>query len=323
MALPYRDAEWPDLEAARAEVLALAAAIGRTEPVHLLVPPGEDAGAPLPAGVEALPARYGDAWTRDTAPLVGRDGRGAPLALAFTFDGWGGRYLMEGDAELAARLAAAHSLPLRQSPLVGEGGGIELDGEGTLLVTRDSWLRSPRPNGQDEATLAASLASFLGVRAVLWLDGALRQDHTDGHIDTLARFVRPGEVVVMSPEAGDPNEEMLLALARQLEAAHDAQGRRLRVHRIPSPGAVHDAEGALLPASYVNYYLANDQVLVPAYGAAPDEAACAALSRLFPARRVRPVPARSILAGGGAVHCVTQQIPRLPEPPRRARSGPA
>ena len=310
MALPYREEEWPDLPAARAEILALAAAIGRTEPVSLLVPPGEAAPENLPAGVRPVPAPYGDAWTRDTGPLVAlKDG--APVALAFTFDGWGGRYLMEGDAALAAWLADAEGLPLHRSPLVGEGGGLELDGRGTLLATRDSWLRSPRDNPTDEATLTAALASFLGVDAVIWLDGALRNDHTDGHIDTLARFVRPGEVVVMEPEAGDPNAPVLRALAQQLERARDAEGRPLRVRRIPSPGAVVDREGALLPASYVNYYLANAQVLVPTYGVPADDAACAALADLFPARQVTPVSARALLQGGGAVHCVTQQIPRL------------
>ncbi len=311
MALPHLAEEWPDLGAARREVLQLAAAIARTEPVLLLVPQGETDETALPPGVRALPATYGDAWTRDTAPLVAsEDGR--PIALAFTFDGWGGRYLMEGDAEVAAQLARAHALPLRRSALVGEGGGVELDGAGTLLVTRDSWLRSPRANPPDEATVGAALAELLGVRRVLWGEGALRNDHTDGHVDTLVRFVRPGEVVVMEPGPEDPNAPMLLDLRRQLEGHQDAAGRRLEVHRIPSPGAVHDAEGALLPASYVNYYLANAQVLVPAYGVPADEAAQRALARLFPARRVTPIPARAILGGGGAVHCVTHQIPRLP-----------
>ncbi|MEM1418932.1 MAG: agmatine deiminase family protein, partial [Myxococcota bacterium] len=311
---PYRDAEWPDLPAARAEILALAAAIARTEPVFLLVPPDAPAPPELPPGIRPVPARYGDAWTRDTAPLVARDEAGAPVALAFTFDGWGGRYLMAGDAELGAWLAETRGLPVRRSPLVGEGGGIELDGRGTLMATRDSWLRSPRANPRDEAALTASLASFLGVRAVIWLDGALRNDHTDGHVDTLARFVAPGEVVVMAPERGDPNEGTLTSLASQLEGARDAEGRLLRVSRLPSPGEVRDAEGALLPASYVNYYLANEQVLVPAYGVPADAAARSALEALFPHRRVTSIPARAILGGGGAVHCVTHQIPCLPTP---------
>ena len=310
MAWPHRAEEWPDLEGARREILALAGAIGRTEPVELLVPdpwPEEK----LPPGVRAVPAPYGDAWTRDTAPVVAF-AAGEAVALAFTFDGWGGRYLMEGDDGLARWLADARGLPLRQSALVGEGGGIELDGEGTLLLTRDSWLRSPRANPA-APDVEAALEAHLGVRKVLWVEGALANDHTDGHIDTLARFVRPGEVVVMAPEPGDANGAMLSALARQLDALVDARGRRLRVHQVPSPGAVRDAEGALLPASYVNYYLANGQVLVPAYGVPNDEAAVEALARLFPGRRVTGIPARAILGGGGAVHCVTHQIPRFPE----------
>ncbi|MEM1417745.1 MAG: agmatine deiminase family protein [Myxococcota bacterium] len=306
MALPHLAEEWPDLAAAQQETLALAAAIAETEPVTLLVPPGTSVPE-LPPGVNATPAFYGDAWTRDTAPLLGREGE-RPVAVCFRFDGWGGRYLMAGDDELAPWLAGTLGVPVRRSTLVGEGGGLELDGEGTLLLTRDSWVDSPRAN-PEAREIESELRELLGVDAFIWLEGTLRNDHTDGHVDTLARFVRPGEVVVMAPEAGDPNAEMLAGLAEQLEGASDARGRRLRVHRIPGPGPVLDAEGALLPASYVNYYLAEDQVLVPSYGVAADEPAREALEALFPERRVRSVAARAILQGGGALHCVTHEIP--------------
>ena len=299
MAWPYREDEWVDLAGARAEIAAFARAIAETEPVELLVAPGVQAPA-LGEGVRVRRMAYGDAWTRDTGAIFGwRDEE--PVALVFRFDGWGGKYRMAGDEDLAERIAAALDVRVERHALVLEGGGVELDGAGALMTTRDCLER--RNPGVD---VTARLEAAFGVERVIWLEGQLENDHTDGHIDTLARFLRPGEAVAMAPVDGDPNGETLRRLLGQLEAAG------LKVHALPSPGAVVGAEGTLLPASYCNYYLANGQVLVPTYGVDADAEAVEALAALYPERRVRGLGARKILEGGGAFHCITRQQPARP-----------
>ncbi len=295
MAWPYREDEWPDLAAARREVLAFVEAVARTEPVRLLVHP-ESEVPEVPPGVRVERVPYGDCWTRDTAPIFAeRDG--SPVALVFRFDGWGGKFRMPGDEELAARIAALAGVPTEIHDWVLEGGAVEFDGAGMLLTTHCLQLRNP---GLD---VDALLREAFGVTGVVCLRGALANDHTDGHIDTLARFVAPGRVTCMLPAPGDPNADVLWAVARELEDAG------LEVAPLPSPGAVLDERGGLLPASYCNYYLANGQVLVPVYGVAADEAALEALVGLFPEREVRGLSARAIVRGGGALHCITQQQP--------------
>jgi len=151
----------------------------------------------------------------------------------------------------------------------------------------------------------------LGAERVLWVTKGLLHDHTDGHIDTIARFVAPGRVVCMAASGSDdPNRDVLDAIAKELAAMTDARGRRLDVVRVPSPGRVLDEDGEVMPASHVNFYIGNRSVVVPTYGTAFDDAAVAALTPLFPGRRVVGSSARTILEGGGAFHCITQQVPR-------------
>ncbi len=295
MAWPYREDEWPDLAAAQREVLAFVEAIADTERVRLLVHPGVEAPA-VPEGVDTPRLAYGDCWTRDTGPIFAeRDG--SQVALVFRFDGWGGKYRMPGDEDLAARIAAFAGVPSLRHDWVLEGGAVEFDGAGMLLTTRCVERRNP---GRD---VEAQLRQAFEVEKVVCLDGALANDHTDGHIDTLARFVAPGRVACMVPGPEDPNAGVLQNVRRGLEAAG------LEVALLPSPGAVRDGRGRLLPASYCNYYLANAQVLVPTYGVGADEAALEALAALFPERKVRGISARAIVEGGGALHCITQQQP--------------
>jgi agmatine deiminase len=162
-----------------------------------------------------------------------------------------------------------------------------------------------------EPEVERGLRDALGCRKVLWLEDGLENDHTDGHIDTLVRFVRPGVVVAMESRApDDPNAGVLRALVTQLQAMVDAQGRRLEVVRIPSPGRIADAKGRVMPASYANFYIANACVAVPTYGSPFDEEATRLVGALFPGRRVVPIEARAVLSGGGALHCITQQEPR-------------
>ncbi len=322
LAWPSHGHLWQEnLAPAQAEFAALCLAIAEQggEALELLVQ-DEDAEAQARAALGPVldQVRFhrvpvGDIWLRDTAPIFVREPTGALGAACFRFNGWGGKYVLPGDDQVAGRVAALSGAPARVHGWILEGGSIEADGEGTLLTTRQCLLNPNRNPGLDEAALEAALRSGLGAEKVLWLDEGLLNDHTDGHIDTLARFVAPGVVVCMEArEAGDPNAATLDRLAADLAACTDSRGRRLRVVRIPSPGVLLDDEGEPMPASYVNFYLGNRSVVVPTYGTPYDEAAVAALAQLFPGRRVVGRSARAILSGGGAFHCITQQQPEVP-----------
>lgn len=324
VAWPHLTEEWgPDLAAARDEVAGLCRAItdphpvtgeARGEPLVVLVPDATHE-AQARSWLGDLPARfhhlaYGDIWLRDTAPVVvPGDHGGPPVGIRFRFNGWGGKYDLPGDADLALRLSVA--LGLRDAPvdLVCEGGAVEVDGEGTCLTTRQCLLSPARNPGLTEGDVEARLAAALGVTRVVWLDGMLANDHTDGHIDTLARFVSPGRVVCMEPGPEDPNRQVLASVREQLTWVRDARGRPLDVRTIPSPGRVLDRHGQLMPASYCNFYVANSTVVVPTYGVPGDDEAVRRLGTLFPGRRAVGAPARSMLTGGGALHCITQQWP--------------
>jgi agmatine deiminase len=309
-----------NLAPAQAEWAALCVAIAEDggEALDLLV---QDAAAEAQARQALAPvlaqARFhqvpvGDIWLRDTAPIFVKDATGGLQAACFRFNGWGGKYVLPDDDRVAERVATLSGLPRREHGWVLEGGSVEVDGEGTLLTTRQCLLNPNRNPGMTEANLEMALREGLGADKVLWLDEGLINDHTDGHIDTLARFVAPGVVVCMeAQERHDPNGPTLDRLAADLAAMTDARGRRLQVLRIPSPGLLLDEEGGPMPASFVNFYIGNHSVVVPTYGTPYDEAAVAALAPLFPGRRVLGRSARAILSGGGAFHCITQQQPEV------------
>ena len=298
--------------------LCLAIAEEGGEPLDLLVQDdraeaeARSALAPVLRKVRFHRVTVGDIWLRDTAPVFVRGPGGALSAARFRFNGWGGKYVLPRDDEVSGRVAVLSGLPELDHDWVLEGGSVEVDGEGTLLTTRQCLLNPNRNPGMDLAGIEQALHQALGAEKVVWLDEGLINDHTDGHIDTLARFVAPGVVVCMRAEdPADPNAATLERLARDLARSTDARGRKLEVIRIPSPGLLRDKEGELMPASYVNFYLGNRSVVVPTYGTPQDAGALAALSPLFPGRRVAGRSARAILSGGGAFHCITQQQPEV------------
>jgi agmatine deiminase len=268
--------------------------------------------APVLGQVRFHRVPVGDIWLRDTAPIFVKNLSGALRAACFRFNGWGGKYVLPGDEEVADRVASLSGLPRLDHDWILEGGSIEGDGQGTILTTRQCLLNANRNPGLNQIAIEAALREGLGAERVLWLDEGLVNDHTDGHIDTLARFVAPGVVVCMeAQDSSDPNAVTLARIATDLAAFSDARGRQLQVVRIPSPGLLEDEEGRVLPASYVNFYIANGTVVVPTYGTPHDEAAVTALAPLFPGRRVVGRSARAILSGGGAFHCITQQQPEV------------
>lgn len=289
----------------------------RGERLSVLVPT-EAAETAARAALKGLAAdfhrvAFGDIWLRDTAPLFLRRQDGAVALVRFSFNGWGGKFVLPEDDRVAERVAEASGLHGYRFPFILEGGSVEPDGEGTLLTTRQCLLNPNRNPGMDPKAMEAALAMALGSSKVLWLNEGLLNDHTDGHIDTIARFVAPGKVVCMRPSgANDPNEAVLKAIGKDLAALVDAKGRRLQVVQIPSPGRVLDDAGKVMAASYVNFYIANKTVVVPTFGSRWDEDAVTSIAGLFPGRRTVGVPARALLTGGGAFHCITQQQPGAP-----------
>ncbi|MDP9103930.1 MAG: agmatine deiminase family protein, partial [Pseudomonadota bacterium] len=252
---------------------------------------------------------FGDVWLRDTGPIFLNGGE-KTAAAGFQFNGWGGKYVLPDDDTVAEQLAAAAGAPFVRHPFVLEGGAIEGDGEGTLLTTRQCVLNPNRNPGWDEATAEAKLGLALGLKTVLWLGDGLRNDHTDGHVDNLARFVAPG--VVACPVAfgrDDPNADVYDQTAADLSAMKDARGVGLQVMRIPSPGRITDEEGKIIPASHMNFVIANEAVIFPTYDAKTAGYAQEALEAIFPERQVIGLPSTALLTGGGSFHCITQQEP--------------
>ncbi len=312
------------LEPARAGFVALAEGIAdwreaeraaHGERLHVLVP--DDASeasaraalAHLPVTFHPIP--FGDIWVRDTAPIVLTDAAGERASACFRFNGWGEKYVLEHDDRVSSRVAAALGFRRFDAPFVLEGGSVDVDGEGTVLTTSQCLENSNRNPGRDRAQIEADLREYLGATKTLWISEGLLNDHTDGHVDTIARFVRPGVVCCMrAADDDDPNHGVMERIARELSEMTDARGRRLEVAYLPSPGRVLDDDGQIMPASYANFYIANTTVIVPQYGVPADVDAVRAVAALFPGRRTLGAPAKAILTGGGAFHCITQQIPR-------------
>ena len=297
-----------DLEGARAEVLAFAAAVhagGRGEEVRLVVADPESAraaraGAPFATVVQEI---FGDIWLRDTGPIVlgGGDGR---VARNFLFNGWGGKYDLEGDDTIGLRLAEAAGLEPERRPWVLEGGAIDSDGAGLLVTTEQCLLNPNRNPGLARSEVERLLGDDLGAERILWLGEGLQGDHTDGHVDNLARFVGANRLAIPVPAgAGDPNREAYDDARRRAEAFG------VEVVPLPSPGLL-ERDDEIVAASYMNFYIGNAAVVVPTSGAANDDAAIAAIGALFPDRRAVGIRADHVLTGGGSFHCISQQMPR-------------
>jgi agmatine deiminase len=295
-----------DLEPARREVAAFACAVhaeGRGETV-ILVAANDDAAAAAralaPFAVVVIEP-FGDIWLRDTAAIVAGDGS----ARDFGFNGWGGKYDLPGDDTIGARLAVERRLPVEVADWVLEGGAIDGDGTGLVATTEQCVLNRNRNPGMSREEVEAALREDLGFDRVLWLGDGLLNDHTDGHVDNLARFVGEGRIAIPEASDNDPNWRVYQ------DAAARAEAFGLEVVRVPSPGRVLNGDEQIVPASYMNFYIGNAAVVVPIYGQPSDEAAVAAIGALFPGRETVGLRADAILTGGGSFHCISQQIPLL------------
>jgi agmatine deiminase len=296
-----------DLKPAQLEVAAFAKAVhadGKGEQVWL-VASHEDAAA---AALEIAPFAkvviepFGDIWLRDTGPIVVGSGK-ERRAQGFRFNGWGGKYDLPGDDTIGERLAAHAALHYVQAGWILEGGAIDHDGSGTVITTEQCLLNPNRNPRLSRERVEEALARDLGFERFVWLGEGLANDHTDGHIDNLARFVAPGRIAIPTPARDDPNAAIYRDAARRLRET------RLDIVNLPSPGAITGEDGDIVPASYMNFYIGNAAVVVPQYGAANDRAAVDVVQALFPERVAIGIRADHILTGGGSFHCISQQVP--------------
>jgi agmatine deiminase len=256
--------------------------------------------------VEYVKANYGDCWVRDTAPLFGHTERGALAGLCFAFNGWGGKYMMPFDDSVSAWMTNRLGARRVDCPVVLEGGALEPNGEGTFITTASCVLNENRNPSLTRQSFEEALRAALPVKRLVWLERGLEHDHTDGHVDMVARFVASGTVLCMRADPRAPNAEVLESIERRLRASG------LVVLTLPAPSAVFAPDGSALPASYCNFYIANEAVIVPTYGIPQDQAALREIANAFPGREVIGLPARDLLWGGGAFHCVTQPQPAAP-----------
>ncbi|MEY2854953.1 MAG: hypothetical protein RL030_2085 [Pseudomonadota bacterium] len=314
---------------------AVASAIARFEPVTVGVSAAqyEFARAELPPGVRVVELSSNDAWMRDVGPTFVVNAAGRRRAVDWSFNAWGGLegglyFPWDQDDLVARKVAEIEGVDRYRAPFVMEGGAIHVDGQGTLLVTEQCLLDRNRNPHLAKGQIEQLLRAWLDVETIIWLGQGVVEDETDGHIDNLACFARPGEIcLTWTDNRRDPQWRVSRDALDRLEAATDARGRRFTVHKLPSPGPLRMTKaeaagvqhragakprvaGARLAGSYANFYIANGGVIVPLLDARTDKAALAKLRRVFPDRQVVGVPGREILLGGGNIHCITQQVPR-------------
>ena len=308
---PHDPAEWPDvLERAQEQIAAFASAVAQSgQPVRLIVRDAASearARALVGAGVALERRAFGDVWLRDTGPLVMVDEAGNRTARRFGFNGWGGKFLMDGDQTIGAELAASAGLDVTASDWILEGGAIDTDGTGLVVTTEQCLLNPNRNPNLSRGDIEARLERDLGFGRVLWLGDGLINDHTDGHVDNLARFVAPGTLALpRATGADDPNA----AIYADARARAEAFG--LTVREVPSPGRI-ETDGRVEPASYMNFAITTHLVVVPTFGSPHDADGVAAVAALFPDRDTIGLPADAVLAGGGGFPCASQQMPALP-----------
>jgi agmatine deiminase len=336
MLWPERADNWrAGAKPAQAAFVAVASAISGGEPVTVGVSAAQfqNARARLPPVVRVVEMSSNDAWARDTGPTFLIDAKGRRRGVDWTFNAWGG--LNEGlyvpwdrDDEVARKILEIEGVDRYRAPFVLEGGAIHVDGQGTCLTTEECLLNPNRNPALSRADIEDRLRRWLGVSTVIWLGKGVYRDETDGHIDELACFTSPGHVALTwTEDRRDPQFDISHDAYQRLRRARDARGRRLAIHKIHQPGPIFmTAEeaagidvrrgtqarraGDRLPASYINFYVANKRVVMPLYDKRWDGAAMRTLKRLFPTREVVGVATREVLLGGGNIHCITQQVPR-------------
>lgn len=303
-----------DLAAVQSAIVDIANAIGAHEPVAMLAASGARGLAParFGAGVEIWDIPTDDLWCRDSGPTFVKDADGGLAVAHLRFNGWGGKQPHRNDGRVSERVAQRLGLPLVDSGLVGEQGGVEHDGAGTLLAHASCWVNDNRNPGLTADQIADRLGAALGATKMIWAPGIKDADITDYHIDALARFTAPGQVVIQIDDQIDPDDPWSAAAHQTLgvlQQGTDARGRALEIARLPEPIDIR-GRGDDFVASYVNYYVCNGAVIAPQFGdRRADDEARDVLAGLYPGRRIVQLDIDAIGASGGGIHCATQQQP--------------
>jgi len=307
-------------DAARRVWTEVAHAIAEFEPVTMIVDPTEAARARamLGTGIDQVGRVIDDYWLRDSGPTFVHAADGSLAAVDWIFNAWGGNITTgyQNDRGLAAFIAGLVGVPVIPSLLVNEGGGIHVDGEGTVLLTETVQLGQGRNPHADAARVEAEMARTLGTRKAIWLKRGLTRDYdghgTLGHVDILACFPSPGRVLIHDQrDPSHPNHAVTAEIREVLSGATDARGRKLEIIDVPAPATLRDAEG-FVDYSYINHLVVNGGVIACGFGEDyADAQAAEILAAAYPGRRVVTVDAREIFARGGGIHCITQQQPKV------------
>ncbi len=313
MAWPCREEVWGDrLEDVREAYADVAKAIAKFEPVTMAANPDHVVSASLACGgtVEVLPLELDDSWMRDFGPTFVIDGKGGIAGCDWRFNAWGGKYeFYNQDSRVPARLLEHLEIRLLEAPFVLEGGAIHGDGEGTVLTTETVLLNPNRNPGMEKPEMEQLLKDWLGAEKIIWLPAGYHYDETDGHVDNVACFARPGVVLAAScRDESDPNYGILNANIEILRAVRDARGRELEVLTLDQPASMEE-DGERLIKTYVNFYIANGGIVMPGFADKQDLVALRKVAEAFPGREVVQVLATEIVRGGGGIHCITQQQP--------------
>jgi agmatine deiminase len=308
-----------EVERARTTWAAVANAVADFEPVRMVVVPAdlEVARRYLRGDIELIPTALDDAWMRDIGPTFVVSDEGTLGAVDWVFNGWGAQSWAswEHDAQVGAFVAGRAGAQVIDSPLVNEGGGIHVDGLGTVLLTETVQLDPGRNPGLTRADVEAELARTIGATAYVWLPRGLTRDYdefgTRGHVDIVATIASPGVVLLHDQrDPAHPDHAVSRQLREVLEDARDARGERFEVIGVPAPRTLTDDEGPV-DWSYLNHLVVNDGVIACTFGDAQDGASLAVLADAYPGRRIVGVDARPLFDRGGGIHCITQQQPAL------------
>lgn len=312
MMWPTRHEVWDDIAATKRDYAAVAHAIREFEPVTMAVRPEDlaEARAILDANIDLIEAPIDDSWARDAGPIFVTHADGSRAATKFTFNAWGNKYQPHnGDAAFGALVADSAGVKSYTSTLIAEGGGVSVDGEGTIITTDTCFPNLNRNPDWTKAAIETELMEMLGGQKVIWLPGNPLEDETDGHTDGIAIFVAPGVVLMESPsDAKTEWNRYLQANIDAMEGQTDVKGRRIRIVTMPEAIEAPSTHPKFC-RSYINSYLVNGGVVMPCYGVAADTVVREIFRTLFPDRRIREVRIDNIAIGGGGIHCITQQEP--------------
>lgn len=298
----------------------VANAIARFEPVKMLVDPSAAAGAKALCGpgIELIEQAVNDSWCRDSGPTFVCHPQLGTAGVSWRFNAWGGKSAHDLDESLARRVLNHLGLECFGTPLSNEGGAIHVDGEGTLITTESVLLNPNRNPGVSKAEMEAIFTRLLGIKKTIWLPGDpdyVTGDMTDGHVDGVCAFARPGVLLVdATHDQSSVYAEVVRENRRALELATDAQGRHFELIELYEATGAVDTDAEVFCASYTNFYIANGAIIMPAYGIAADQVAAEVLAQAFPGREIVPVQINHLAHGGGGVHCITQQQPAWVKP---------